>query len=219
MSITTQAQYITITGTVYDLSQKTPLEAVAVQSSSGSSVITDSLGKYAIKVKQTDSIWFSMIGKTTHKYAINTIQDPEHFNVAIHVIVPSLPGVIIRNSSYKLDSIQNRNDYAKIFNFQKPTLRFNGGGLNVDELINIFRFKRNKRITQLQERLIEQERSKYINHRFSKAFIQKLTHLQSPELEIFIEQYKPSYEMLLNLNDLELGYYIQKCFEKYKYVQ
>jgi hypothetical protein len=33
--------------------------------------------------------------------------------------------------SYKLDSIRNREDYAKIFNFQKPKLRPTISGMGV----------------------------------------------------------------------------------------
>ncbi|MFW1443072.1 hypothetical protein ACEV7Z_24090, partial [Vibrio parahaemolyticus] len=61
------------------------MEAVAVQSTSGRGTITDSLGRYILAVLKTDSIWFSMIGKSTMKYAIDTISNMENFNVMIHV--------------------------------------------------------------------------------------------------------------------------------------
>jgi hypothetical protein len=41
------AQYITISGTVYDITARRPLEAVGVISTSGRGAITDSLGKYS----------------------------------------------------------------------------------------------------------------------------------------------------------------------------
>ena len=59
------AQLVTISGTVFDISARRPLEAVGVMSSSGRGTITDSLGKYTITVRVKDSIWFSLIGKTT----------------------------------------------------------------------------------------------------------------------------------------------------------
>ncbi|MGL6068815.1 MAG: hypothetical protein ACRC0I_08645, partial [Sediminibacterium sp.] len=42
--ISARAQFITVSGTVYDISARRPLEAVAVQSTSGRGTITDSLG-------------------------------------------------------------------------------------------------------------------------------------------------------------------------------
>ena len=38
---TTSAQFVTVSGTVYDITAKRPLEAVAVQSTSGRGTVTD----------------------------------------------------------------------------------------------------------------------------------------------------------------------------------
>ncbi|MCA6449128.1 MAG: hypothetical protein IM584_04465 [Chitinophagaceae bacterium] len=222
----THAQVVTISGTVYDISARRPLEAVGVLSTSGRGTITDSLGKYSITVPAKDSIWFSLIGKTTMKYPVDTISNLDNFNVMIHIRSFELPEVKVRNSYYKFDSIQNRKDYAKIFDFRKPGLRlsnsptYNPGGLTVgfdlDEIINMFRVKRNRSILSLQKRLLDQEQEKYVNNRYSKQFVRKITKLQSPELDTFMARYRPDYEVVQLLNDLELGYYIQQSFEQYK---
>lgn len=221
------AQYVTVSGTVYDISAKRPLEAVGVISTSGKGVITDSLGKYSITVRSKDSIWFTLIGKTTMKYPVDTIANLDNFNVMIHVRSTELPEVRVRNSYYKLDSIQNRQDYAKVFNFRKPTIGlsrsapgYNPGGLTVgfdlDEIINMFRTKRNRSILNLQKRLLDEEQEKYISRRFSKAFVHKLTKLQGAELDTFMTRFRPDYAIMTLLNDLELGYYIQQNFIEYQ---
>jgi len=217
---------VTISGTVYDISARRPLEAVAVMSTSGRGAITDSMGHYTLTVFPKDSIWFSMIGKSTMKYPVDTITNLDNFNVMIHVRSYDLPEVKVRNNYYKYDSIQNRKDYAKVFDFKKPTLRlssnpsYNPGGLTVgfdlDEIINMFRTKRNRSIMNLQKRLLEQEDEKYVNSRFSKQFVRKVTKLQSPELDTFMVRYRPDADVVRLLNDLELGYYIQQSFEQYK---
>jgi hypothetical protein len=218
--------FVTVSGTVYDISARRPLEAVAVISTSGRGTITDSLGRYSLTVKTTDSIWFSLINKSTIKYPVDTIKNTNEFNVMIHVRAAELPEVKVRNRNYRLDSIQNRNDYAKYFNFKKPSLKlsennsYNPGGVSVgldlDEIINMFRFKRNRSLEALQKRLIQQEQDKYIDHRFNKQFVRKITKLQSPELEAFMQKFRPDYDFLTLLNDLEFGYYIEKCYEQYK---
>ncbi len=220
------AQYVTISGTVYDITARRPLEAVGVISTSGRGAITDSLGKYTITVRAKDSIWFTLIGKTTMKYPVDTISNLESFNVMIHLRATELPEVKVRNSYYKLDSIQNRRDYAKVFDFKKPTLGltkssgYNPGGLTVgfdlDAIINMFRFKHNRSILNLQKRLLAEEQEKYVNRRYNKLFVKKLTKLQSPELDTFMVHFRPDYEVMLLLNDLELGYYIQQAYEQYK---
>lgn len=220
-----QAQYTTVSGNVYDISARRPLEAVAVQSTSGRGTITDSTGFYILTVLKTDSIWFSLIGKSTMKYPVDTISNLERFNVMIHVRAFDLPEVKVRNNYYRYDSMMNRQDYAKVFNFKKPSLgvvsspNYNPGasvGFDLDGIINMFRVKRNRSILTLQKRLLEEEEEKYVNSRFSKIFVKKITGLQSPELDTFMRRYRPAYALVKLLNDLELGYYIGQQYEVYK---
>lgn len=220
-----QAQYTTVSGNVYDISARRPLEAVAVQSTSGRGTITDSTGYYNLTVLKTDSIWFSLIGKSTMKYPVDTISNLERFNVMIHVRAFDLPEVKVRNNYYRYDSMMNRQDYAKVFNFKKPSLgvvsspNYNPGasvGFDLDGIINMFRVKRNRSILTLQKRLLEEEEEKYVNNRFSKIFVKKITGLQSPELDTFMRRYRPAYALVKLLNDLELGYYIGQQYEAYK---
>lgn len=220
-----QAQYTTVSGNVYDISARRPLEAVAVQSTSGRGTITDSTGYYNLTVLKTDSIWFSLIGKSTMKYPVDTISNLERFNVMIHVRAFDLPEVKVRNNYYRYDSMMNRQDYAKVFNFKKPSLgvvsspNYNPGasvGFDLDGIINMFRVKRNRSILTLQRRLLEEEEEKYVNSRFSKIFVKKITGLQSPELDTFMRRYRPAYALVKLLNDLELGYYIGQQYEIYK---
>jgi len=58
-----QAQSVMVSGTVYDISGRRPVEAVLVHTNNNMST-TDSLGRYIINVKAKDSIWFSLFGKT-----------------------------------------------------------------------------------------------------------------------------------------------------------
>lgn len=220
-----QAQYTTVSGNVYDISARRPLEAVAVQSTSGRGTITDSTGYYNLTVLKTDSIWFSLIGKSTMKYPVDTISNLERFNVMIHVRAFDLPEVKVRNNYYRYDSMMNRQDYAKVFNFKKPSLgvvsspNYNPGasvGFDLDGIINMFRVKRNRSILTLQKRLLEEEEEKYVNSRFSKIFVKKITGLQSPELDTFMRRYRPAFALVKLLNDFELGYYIGQQYEAYK---
>ena len=222
------AQNVKLSGTVYDYFNKKPLDAVTVQTSTGSKTITDSTGKFVIMVSKEDSVWFSYLSKNTQKYPVDTISDLSNFEVALYVAANWLPAVKVRNSNYTFDSLQNRLEYAKVFNFRKPGLKLSSpspssyvpgsvtAGLDLDELINMFRFKRNRQLLSMQERLIEEEQDKYINHRFTKYLVHKLTPLSGYELDSFMAIIKPSYELLQTMNDIELGYYIQQCYKIYQ---
>jgi len=221
---------MSISGTVSDYFSKSPLDAVTVQTTSGNFVISDSSGKYSISIKKNDSVWFSYLNKQTMKYATDTITHPQNFDIALYVDVRWLPEVKVQTRDYRLDSIENRQTYAKAFNYRKPTLRFTqpevisssvptAVGLDLDELINAFRFKRNRQMLSFQQRLIQQEQDKYIDHRYTKYLVKKLTKLDGKELDDFMAFYRPSYEEVLTMNDIELGYYVEQCFKNYSFLK
>lgn len=211
-----------------DFYSKKPLDAVSVFTTSGKTTITDSLGRFAITCSKKDSVWFSYINKNTQKYPADTISNFSDFTIALHVDAAWLPAVKVRNSNYYIDSLQNRIDYAKVFNFKKPSIgivstspsNYVPGGLtagfDLNELINMFRFRRNRQILSMQERLLKQEEDKYINHRFTKLLVKKLTGIDSSKLNEFMDVCRPSYELLTTMNDIELGYYIEQCYKIYE---
>ena len=223
-----QAQAVLLSGTVYDFNNRLPIEAVSVQCTCGSGSITDSTGHYSLLVTQRDSVYFSYLGKNTIKYPIDTIKNAEAFDLGLHIDARWLPEVKVQTHNYYIDSIENRRDYAKIFDYRKPHLALSKNspstyvpgavtvGLDLDELINMFRFRRNRQLLSFQNRLLQDEQDKYITHRYSVRLVKQLTKLDSPELEKFMNQYRPEYSILEQMNDLELGYYIELSYKDYQ---
>jgi len=218
----------TISGRVSDYFSKRPLDAVSVQTSSGHFTMSDSSGNYNIAVNKNDSLWFTYLNKQTMKFPVDTITHPANFDIALYVDARWLPEVKVSTPNYKADSLLNRETYANVFNFHKPGIRFSQSnpstytpgsltaGFDLDEIINAFRFRRNRQMLSFQERLIQEEHDKYVNHRYTKYLVKKLTKLDGKELDDFMDYYRPSYELMLALNDLELGYYIEQCYKDYQ---
>ena len=215
---------VRVTGTVYDISKKIALEAVSVLTTSGHGTMTDKSGRYTITVRDTDSIWFSYLNKATPKYPVQSIQNLDNFEISLHVVITTLPEVRIMPRNYRRDSIQNRLDYSKAFDFQKPgvgtSISPDGGvGLDINEFINMFKFRRNRRMAAFQERLLREEEERYIDHRFNRALIIKLTQLRGAQLDTFIARYRPTIEFVDNSTDYEFQYYIKSCFLHYQRMQ
>ena len=215
------AQTITISGTVYDITKKNPIAYVSVLSTSGKGTATDSTGKYSITVKETDSVFFSFLNRATPKYAVSTIRNPEAFDISILKKVQELPTVFVKQRNYRVDSLQNRLDYQKVFDYKKPGLgtSINPGlavGLDFDEFINMFKFRKNKRMVAFKNRLLKEEEEDYINHRFNKGLVTKLTGLRIPELDSFMAEFRPTLEMTQEFNDLEFGQFIVEAYKYYK---
>jgi len=221
---TAHCQLTTVSGTVYDITKRTPVEFVSVLSTSGKGTVTDSSGRYSLTLKETDSLYFSYLNKPTPKYSVKDIQNPGAFDISILRKVKELPGVFVKQRNYHLDSLQNRMDYGKIFDYRKPGLRTSMNpsdgnaavGLDLDELINMFKFKKNKRMLAFQKRLELEEKEKYINYRFNKGLVKKLTGLNSPEIDSFMVEFRPTFDMASQFNDLEFGQFIIEAFKYYK---
>ena len=218
---TAVAQY-KVRGTVLDSSRNYPLQAVSVMTTSGRGTITDGDGQYTIEVNERDSIWFSYLGKPTPRYAVLKIADVTQFDIALKLKADVMEEVRIKNRSYRMDSIQNRKDYAKIFNYQKvsvgsmTSVNATGAGFDIQELIRLFQFRKNKATLKFQQRLLEQEREKFIDHRFNKGLVMRLTNLDGEELDLFMQKFRPSYEFTAAASDYDFQLYIKKAFEAYQ---
>jgi hypothetical protein len=213
---------IQVKGKVFDMTQQVPLVGVSVMRTNGTGTITDSLGRYSIYVHETDSIWFSYLGRGTPKYPVASIPNQQNFEISLHVNVTELKPVMVKPRNYHLDSIANREEYAKAFNFRKPGIGIvapntqNAAvGVDLDQLIDVFNFRKNRRMAAFRDRLMEEEKEKFIDHRFNRALVIRLTQLRGVELDTFMTRYKPDLIFIESATDYELQSYIKKCFEKY----
>ncbi len=200
-----------------------PLNAVSVISTSGKGTTTDSNGNYIIVVREEDSLFFSYLGRSTMKFPLRTINVFNNFDIALHVDPTELKEVRVAPRNYRMDSLQNRRDYAKIFDFRKPGLSITspatsglGVGLDLDELINVFRFNRTRRLLAFQRRLLEEEEDKFIDHRFNRAIVRRITHIGNEDLEPFMARYRPSYEFTKVASDYEFLDYIKLAYRQFK---
>lgn len=221
-SICSESQFL-IKGTVYDITKINPVENVRVVSTSGIFTITDSLGRYEILASEKDSLSFLYNNKPTQKFSLKNITDPERMDVSLHVQVSqkyrTLKEVKVFSKSYQEDSIENRRIYANIFNFNNPELTSVSGngmaGIDLNELINMFRFRRNNRLQAFQNRLEEEEKERYVDYRFNKIWVRRMTNLASPRLDSFLLWYRPSYEFASSCDEMKMIQYILKAKEHF----
>ena len=211
-----QAQ-LTVTGTVFDSSRRNYVENVRIETTSGKYTRTDSMGSYKIAVTENDSLTFIYQNKPTQKFAVKEISNLMQFDLSLGVTVKSgyrvLKEVVIYARSYREDSMENRQTYADVYNYRNPTIRTSispGGavGADVNEIINMFRFKRNKRLKAFQARLEQQEQDNFVSYRFNKNFVRRITQLQGAQLDTFMVRYLPTYEFAITADEVTFNKYI-----------
>lgn len=221
-SIKAAAQQVIIHGTVFNMYKTRPLDGVSVLCSCGSGTTTDSNGNYAIRVDQSDSLRFSYLGRGTQMFPVIIMNSATGFDIALHVNPTELSEVRVAPRNYYMDSLQNRKDYEKIFNFKKPGLELTDGssgggvGLDLDAIINMFRFQRNRRMLAFQQRLIDDEQDKFIDHRFTHYIVTKITGLTGDEEDTFMFRYRPSYQFTQWASDYVFYDYIKHSFLQYQ---
>jgi hypothetical protein len=217
-------QDVTVHGVVYNVYGTIPLEAASVLSTSGRSTITDSNGSFVIVVPPTDSIWFSYLGRSTNRFPVKHINLNDGFYVALQVDPVVLKEAKVTPRDYRADSLQNRKDHEKYFNYKKPIPHVipgvTSGGLgvsiNIDTLIMLFEFNKIRRAKGFQKRLIDDEHEKYVDHRFARSVVLKITHLEGDKLDSFMVQYRPSYAFCVKATDYDLYEYIKLAFGQYQ---
>lgn len=216
---------LTIKGTVFDSSKVNYVENVRVVSTGGLFAVTDSMGRYKILVNEDDSLVFYYNNKPTQKFTVKSIPDPDRFDICLRITVKGkyrvLNEVVLYSKTYKQDSIENRETYSDIFNYKKPGLSTSvtpGGGVgaDLDELINIFRFKRNKRLKSFQRRLEQDEQEKYIDYRFSKVVVKRITGLSGQLLDSFLVWYRPSYEFAKESDEITFNQYVLNAYYQFQ---
>ncbi|HEU4903363.1 MAG TPA: hypothetical protein VFT06_11245, partial [Flavisolibacter sp.] len=209
------AQY-KVKGHVFDSTRSYPIDRVTVLSTGGQMSMTDSSGAYNIIVAERDSIWFSYLGKPTPKYPVLKMADVTQFDIALHLRPDVMREVRIKTRNYKEDSVQNRRDYARVFNFQKPSLGTmtsitnSGVGFDVQEIIRLFQFRKNKSMERFRERLEQEERDKFVDRRFSKGLVKRLTDIdKEEELTDFMRKYRPTFDFTAGTSDYDFQYFIK----------
>jgi hypothetical protein len=207
---------VQVYGTVYDQSMQYTMRSVSVVSTSGPGTVTDSLGRYSIRLSSGDSIYFSYLGRATAKFPVSDIPPGQPFDMSLQVAVDSLPTILVRPHNYEADSLANRIEYKKVFDYGANYIdnmksgragRGIGVGLDLDLLLD---GKKNRRMEAFQKRLEWEEQEDYIDHKFTHALVRRVTGLQPPAIDTFMRQYRPSYE------------FIQSCkteYEFFKYIK
>ena len=67
-----------------------------------------------------------------------------------------------------------------------------------------------------QKRLEADEQEKYVNYRFNKIFVRRITQLNGKGLDTFLVWYRPSYEFTSNSSEIEFNQYVLNASYHFK---
>jgi hypothetical protein len=213
---------ILLRGTVYDSTRMVAIPMVRVTSTGGNVTYTDSVGQYRIVVSSRDSVAFFYRNRST----VRDIKYVQGFDVSLQITVTdrykTLKEVVVIQKTHRQDSIENREKYRKAFGFERGLSITTGGdimggaGLDPNSIINLFRFRMQRSMRSLQNRLLAEEAEKFVNYRFNKNLVKNLTGLEGMDLDRFMIVYRPSYEFTAATPEYQFYQYILDASRLYR---
>jgi len=214
-----------LTGFVTDKAGKQPISGALI-TCGNDKTHTDSRGQFEIALASpNDSLRVSHFGYKTYSSL------PGKTNAFLHIelqsAVISLNIVTVHGTrNFTKDSLENRTAYAKQFNYTGPTVAdaFKGGTngqpfefISVNPLILIAALtKKNSPEYKFKKMLIGDEHEQYVDEKFNKGNVSRITGLKGDTLLTFLTQYRPTYQFVLKATDYEMEIYIKESLEKFK---
>lgn len=213
-----------ISGIVTDEVTKQPVSGAMVNTGNAKTM-TDFGGRFQLTFTGAgDSL--KIIHPKYKKYTVALTDPASILLIQLEPKVTQLNEVTIRgNRDFKQDSITNRTDYAKQFNYQPPKLKdvFSTDLKQPGELISINLLTLAAVLTakstpqyKFKQVLIRDEHEQYVDEKFNRGNVSRITGLKGDTLAQFVTQYRPEYQFALKATDYDMEVYIKDCFEKFK---
>lgn len=182
---------------------------------------SDMGGNYKIPAKTGDTVVFTSAGyKPDTAFVGDWMFDgQEGYTVYMDPNVVELPTVRVGDlSNYQLDSIKRKEDYAYLDQFHKVKLAggktfSDGVGISFSPIDYFSHVQVQRR--RLQKRLAQNEKDYYIDSRWPRAYVARVTGLKSDSLTIFMYRYRPSYAFCRKASNEDILLYINASLKKF----
>ena len=227
-----------INGLVFDNTTKLPLPGAVVKK--GTSIqSTTSKGFFMLtNVHVGDSVRITLIGYKVY-YLVPRVINNDTLRVYLTPNTIVLNNVNIRAMrDRKLDSLQNRREFAASFAYTAPTFLdifervnryydppndFIHAGNSTTQIVTLTPLslisllsKNNTPQSKLHRLVLTDEKADYIIEHFPRKRIVELTKLKGDSLENFIYLYRPEMERLKTMSTYDVDVYIKKSFANYR---
>jgi len=238
MLLSAQLHAQQVNGILLDKNTGYPVPGAVVKK--GNSIqLTASNGSFVLtNAKSGDSVRVTLIGYKVYYFALGM---PGRDTIRVYLTPNSIALRSVNIQALrdrKLDSLQNRREFASIFGYKQPTLydiftkvdpyayspnnyimasNSTAALAGIDVLSAVALLTKHKAPTsKLHDLAVNQEQLNYVDERFSKQKITSITKLQGDSLTNFIYFYRPSIQALKQMKEYDLMVYIKKSYDDFK---
>lgn len=231
-----EAQGRLLVGHVFAAMSNRSTAAIMVESVKGkNTTFTDEQGYFSLYVLPHDTLYY-YVNKLTKSipYPVDSIKSWDDYAIAIQTIeydiarakrygAPvegvdpniNLGNVTVVSRNYHKDSLENRMEYDKVFNYKNPPINPFSPVQTVYDLLS---FKKKKRMKKMKKDLLFEEQEGYVDTRFNKTSVTKSIGkpIDDAVLDAYMKKYRPSYADAVGMENMAMIMYIRKTFELYQ---
>ena len=182
--------------------------------------LSEENGSYRIQAAPGDHIAFSSVGYMADTLTVTASLLTADCPIYLDIRPQTLQAVRVGEfSNYQLDSMDRRKEYAWVYDHDNTEhiAKDRQGADGVGVTLNIFRNSgsaAHQRV-HLRKRLEKEEEDYYVDSRYNKDYVAKITHLKDDSLLQFMRRYRPSYDYCRKAANVDILVYISDSYKQY----
>jgi hypothetical protein len=182
--------------------------------------LSEENGSYHIQAAPGDHIAFSSVGYMADTITVTASLLTAECPIYLEVRAQTLQAVRVGEfSNYQLDSMDRRKEYAWVYDHENTphVAKDRQGADGVGVTLNIFRNSGSAAHQRagLKKRLEKEEEDYYVDSRYNKDYVAKMTHLKGDSLLQFMRRYRPSYDYCRKAATVDILVYISDSYKQY----
>ncbi|MBK7764090.1 MAG: hypothetical protein IPI46_12225 [Bacteroidetes bacterium] len=208
-----QAQ-ILVKGIVLDSFNRAALVSVSIENlQTHQGCLSNEKGEFSIEAKLGDALIITHIGYTRKIHILRAGDDLMRLKIYLNIRSSSLKPVIIKRgpTEYQKDSADRASLYKKAFEYEQTKSVFSP----VTSVYQKFS-KKYKSLRKFQDQIIDNEKQKFIDTRYTPELVSSLTKLQDDELAEFMNAYPMEFDYARVASDLEIKMWVKYNFQDYE---
>ena len=213
------AQQEPLAGLVFDKDTKQRLNRVSITNlRTNETVYNNSKGEFSIAVKAGD---FLISKLNNYKNDTLKISNQNALIIYLQRLAIPLPEVLFKDSvlqaKAKYEETKKAFNKAVRLGNNKDILNISNGnvGLGIDAIWSSFS-KEGKNARRLMEIMERDYQNNMVDQIFNKDLVGRVTGLKGDQLLVFMLNFRPSYNFVMQANEYELGSFIKQAYMRFK---
>ncbi len=204
---------IVLQGTIIDSAKRNTINSVRVENlSTHQGDYSNADGFFSIEGKEGDYIIFSYLGFNNKVIRLNSSLNNNNQIVKMTIKTVGLKGVTIKQgpTQYQTDSAKRADIYKDAFDYTQTKSAMSP----ITSLYQVFS-KKHKTMRHFQDQIVDIEKQKFIDTRYSEELTAQMTGLKEEALIKFMQAYPMEVDFARAASDLEIKMWIKYNFQEY----